>query len=384
MSSVAANAASSPRWRGAPAVRIAEIVIFAVAPLLGLGYVFGKVIFTDLYVYAVHTYVIAADAILNGSTPYPALDDPDFVRGAAYVYPPLTAMAATPLTLVRVGVAEVIVMALLVGVVAATLAALGVRDWRCYGIALLWPPVLSAIQTGNITLFMALGAALVWRFRDQQRHAGLTLGLSLAAKLFLWPLGIWMLVTGRRRTAIWTAVVALLALAITWGAIGFAGISGYPALLRRLSQMEDEWGYSVFAVALDHGVNQALARGLWLACAAGVLTFGVVLGRRGDDRRAFIVAVAAAIAFSPVVWLHYFALLLVVVAVAETSLGPAWFVPLLMYGTAAGHVVPAIGNGTPGQTLATLTVVALTVALAVRASGAAPRTSTSTVAAASR
>ena len=36
---------------------------------------------------------------------------------------------------------------------------LGVRDWRCYGVALMWPPVISAIQTGNLTLWLALACA---------------------------------------------------------------------------------------------------------------------------------------------------------------------------------------------------------------------------------
>ena len=63
----------------------------------------------------------------------------------------------------------------------------------------------------------------------------------------------------------------------------------------------------------------------------------VVLARRGDERRAFVVAVAAALACSPIVWLHYFALLLVVVAVAEPRLGLLWFVPLAMWGSDGGR-----------------------------------------------
>ena len=61
-------------------------------------------------------------------------------------------------------------MLLLTGAVLATLRALDVRDWRCYGVAFLWPPVLSAIQTGNITLLLGLCAALVWRFRASGRR----------------------------------------------------------------------------------------------------------------------------------------------------------------------------------------------------------------------
>ena len=361
-----ASTGGSVQWRYAPAVRIAELVAFALLPLLALAYVFGKVIVGGLDVYAVLPYTSAADAILHGHNPYPALTDPDFLRGAGYVYPPLTAEASIPLTLVRFHVAEVFTMVLLVGALFATLRLLGVRDWRCYGVPLLWPPVLSAIQTGNVTLVMGLAAALVWRFRDRERVSGAMLGVSLAAKLFLWPLAGWMLATRRWRAAVWGIGVAVAALAVSWGAIGFAGLTGYPGLLHHWSNYADDYAFSLYAVARDFGAGAGAARMVWALAAVGVLGLAVALGRRGDDRGSFAVALAAAIAFSPIVWLHYFALLLVVVAVLEQRLGPAWLAPLLMWVTMGGAAVPAIGNGTPLQTLTTLAVAALTLVFALR------------------
>ena len=90
----------------------------------------------------------------------------------------------------------------------------------------------------------------------------------------------------------------------------------------------------------------------------------VVVGRQGDARTSFILAVAASLAFTPVVWLHYFALLLVVVALAQPRLGFVWLVPLGLF------VTPGSGDPTPFQTTATFTIAALTVVLAVRASRA--------------
>ena len=40
-----------------------------------------------------------------------------------------------------------------------------------------------------------------------------------------------------------------------------------------------------------------------------------------------MLAVAAVIAVRPIVWLHYFALLLVIVAVVQPRLGIVWFIP---------------------------------------------------------
>ena len=69
---------------------------------------------------------------------------------------------------------------------------------------------------------------------------------------------------------------------------------------------------------------------------------------------------------TPIVWLHYFALLLVVVAVSRQSLGVIWFVPLLMV------VTPGSGHPTPFQTAWTLMIALVTVLLAVRESRGGP------------
>ena len=160
-------------------------------------------------------------------------------------------------------------------------------------------------------------------------------------------------------------MLAALVLALgSWAVIGFDGFRRYPTLLRELSDGADEWGYSVYPLALDLGAGDAVARGLWVILAVGVLAASVVLARRGDERRSFILAVAAVIAVSPVVWLHYFSLLLVVVAVAQQRLGLVWFAPLLMWGS------EEITNGTTLQTLLTLAAAALTMVLALRAAPA--------------
>jgi len=371
VSSLVAGGADA-RWRGTP-LRAAEIVLFGVLPLLALGYVFGRVVVGGLDVYAVLPYTHAAHAILHGQNPYPASTDSDFLRGAGYVYPPLTAQASIPLTVLPLHVAAVSMMVLLVAAVLGSLWILGVRDWRCYGIPFLWPPVLSAIQTGNITLLMGLAAALAWRLRGRERAAGVVLGISLATKLFLWPLAGWMLATRRWRAAAWGLVVAVAALAVTWGAIGFVGLTGYPSLLHTWSDYADDFAFSIYAVALDFGASSPVARALWLVFALVVIACAVLLGRRGDDRGSFALALTAAIAFSPIVWLHYFALLVVVVAVLEQRLAPAWFAPLLIWVTMDGAAVPAIGNGTPLQTVSTLGVAALTVLLALRGGALLPR-----------
>jgi hypothetical protein len=88
----------------------------------------------------------------------------------------------------------------------------------------------------------------------------------------------------------------------------------------------------------------------------------VLVARRGDERSAFILAIAASLALTPIVWLHYFALLLLVVALAQPRLGPLWFLPLGMV------VTPGSGQPTPFETAVTLAIAALVVGLALRTS----------------
>jgi len=123
----------------------------------------------------------------------------------------------------------------------------------------------------------------------------------------------------------------------------------------------DELSYTVYALAVDLGVPERIAWALWLATALAVLGACVVMARRGDEQRAFVLALAAAIAFSPIVWLHYFALLLVAVAIAQPRLAPIWFIGIPL------QVVVDTGvyNGSTFQTAAVLIAAATTVALAI-------------------
>jgi hypothetical protein len=249
-----------------------------------------------------------------------------------------------------------------VAAVPATLWIVGVRDWRCYGVVLIWPPVISAIQTGNVTLWFALASAVAWRYRDRVLPASTAIGVTLAAKLFLWPLVVWLAATRRLRSAVVASAIGVGLLLLSWATIGFAGFFDYPDLLRRLEDTVGADSYTAYIVGLDVGLPSPVARALWLTLGLAVLASLVVIARRGDDRTAFVLAIVTALALTPIVWLHYFALLVVVVAVVEPRLRPVWFIPLAMV------VTPGSGQPSARETFATLVIVSLTIALALRAS----------------
>jgi hypothetical protein len=341
-------------------------VFCGVFPLLTLIALFASAIQDDAVAFDFRVFYAAAEAVLRGETPYLSLDDPAAVVARGYVYPPLTAIAAIPFTVLPLEAAGLVVMALLAVAMLAILFVLGVRDWRCYGLVFLWPPVLSAIQTGSVTILLALGAALAWRCRDRAFASATIVGATLAVKLILWPLVIWLASTRRVAAAALSSVIAVALLLGSWVVVGFVGLAEYPDVLRRLQDVVELDAYTVYVVALDLGASPSIARGIWLALGLGLLAAVVVVGRRGSERSAFILAIAAALALSPIVWLHYFALLVVVVALAQPRLGVAWFVPLAMV------VTPGSGSPTPFETSATLAVVAATVLVALCSRGSAP------------
>ncbi len=354
----------------AAAIRAGWVVLCGVLPLVALYYAVAPVALGDRQAADFHfNYYYAAEAIRAGADFYPT--DGFVVRGPNdliidYVYPPLVALATVPWTYLPIGLAEALFQLLVIGAFVATLAILGVRDWRCYGLAFLWPPVTDAVATGNITILLGLAAALVWRFRDRPAIAGTSLGVSIAAKIFLWPLTLWLAASRRASAALWSLAVAAIVLILSWAAVGFRGISDYPDLVRRLTDRMDERSYTVYALGVDLGLPASAAWMLWMSLAIATLVAVVLVARGGDDRRSYVLALAAAIAFSPIVWLHYFALLLVAVAVARPRLGAVWFlgIPLQLV------VTTGVYNGSTRQTVGVLVVAVATVILSLGAPAA--------------
>lgn len=341
---------------------LAALVFLGLMPVLTVAVLFESAVGTDSVAFDFRVFYTAAEAALRGDTLYPSIDDPVVYSGRAYVYPPLTALLFAPLVVLPMKAAGLVVMGLLVGAAVAIPLVLGVRDWRCIGVVLLWPPVISAVQTASVTLFLALGAALVWRLRDRTALPGIALAVTLAVKLLLWPVAVWMAAT-RRLVGALVAILGATALALgSWAVVAFDGLAGYPALLRRLSDVMDDRGYTVYSLALEYGVPSPAARFAWAAAALALLVAVVVRGRAGDERGAFVLAIGASLAVTPIVWLHYLSLLAVVVAIARPRLGVLWFVPFALV------VTPGSGNPTPFQTTATFLVAALTIALAYRES----------------
>ena len=82
-------------------------------------------------------------------------------------------------------------------------------------------------------------------------------------------------------------------------------------------------------------------------------------GRRGRDRDAFALAILAMLVFTPLLEIHYFSVLLVVVALYRPRFGAAWLAPLLIWGATEAN------NGTGLNRVHVAVVVAATLVLAM-------------------
>ena len=152
-------------------------------------------------------------------------------------------------------------------------------------------------------------AAVAWRYRDRVWRPAWALGLAISAKLLMWPLLVWTVATRRLRVTAWAVGIGVAVTLAAWAVIGFAGLTGYPDLLRRLSEIQAERSYSIVGMAATAGLGGLAGQALTLLVGGGLLVACVVLARRGDDQRSFTCAVVATLALSPIVWLHYLVVL---------------------------------------------------------------------------
>jgi alpha-1,2-mannosyltransferase len=276
-------------------------------------------------------YLPAAELVLDGVSPYPALDDPILEDQKGYVYPPQLLLVLLPLTPLPIDIVALLVTVGMLALLCLTLHVLGIRDVRCYAAALLWMPTVSGVLLANVSIPLAFALAVVWRYRDEMRPPAVALGLAVSTKLLLWPMFVWMLAMRRLRATFWAVVAGLVVTFVAWAALGFAGLTGYPALLRRLSAIQSENSYSFVGMAATLGLGDVVGQVVTVVVGLGVLVACVVFARRGDDVRSFTCAVAATLALSPIVWLHYLALLLVPLAIARPRFSPLWLLPVLLW-----------------------------------------------------
>lgn len=306
-------------------------------------------------------YLPAAESVRTGGSPYVLPESPGGDGRLPYVYPPQLAIALVPSTTLPVDVSAFIAFLVCLAALMGALAVVGVRDVRCYAAVLVWAPGWNALETANVSAVLALALAVAWRVRDRTWGSSATLALAVSTKLFLWPLLVWAVATGRARTAAMAVAIGSAVTLAAWASIGLDGLDSFPDQLG-LIELDDS--YSIVAVANELGLETVVGRALMVLVGGGLLAACVAFGRSGDERRALTCGIAAALALTPVVWLHYLVLLVVPLALARPRLSAVWLLPVVLWAS------PRAGNGDGFETILPAVVAAIVVAVALARSDA--------------
>jgi len=316
---------------GRPRSSFLTAALVLVAVMWTLAFV-GFSLAEDLLAWDVRfAYLPAAEALLDGRSPYPELDDPILEDQKGYVYPPQLVVALIPLAPLPVDVVAVLVTCLLLALVALTLRILCVRDLRCYAAAFLWMPTTSGVLLGNVSIPLTFALAVAWRYRETVWRPAVAVGLAVSAKLLLWPVFVWMIATRRLRAVALAALIGTVVTFAAWTAIGFDGLRTYPDLLQRLSEIQAERSYSIVGMVATLGLGSTVGNILTVVVGLALLTACVLFARRSDDARSFVCAVVATLAVSPIVWLHYLVVLLVPMAILRRRFSALWLLPILLW-----------------------------------------------------
>jgi alpha-1,2-mannosyltransferase len=274
-------------------------------------------------------YLDAAESIRRIGTPYSADNE------QPYVYPPLLAELLVPVTFLPDDVSSFLAFVASFAAVMGALAVVGVRDIRCYAAVVIWAPAWNALEMANLTAVITLLAALVWRYRNATLPSAAALGGALASKLFLWPVLIWAVATRRAPTALLAIALGLAAALASWAVVGFAGLTSYP---HQILEADYRSSYSLVGIASALGIDPLLGRAATFVVGGALLIATAVLGRRGDEARAYTCAIVATLTLTPIVWLHYLTLLVVPVAIERPRFSAVWLLPIVLWACPrAGH-----------------------------------------------
>lgn len=332
--------------------RLAPILLFGVLPVAVAIGMFATASSSDSLAadFANELYP-EAKLLLDWTNPFPP-PDAQLLYGHNLIWPPLAAFLVSPLTVLSAGAASWAMA--LVGVACSLLALriVGVRDWRVYGVFATWPQVIGEIRLSHLTPVLCVLLALAWRYRTVRAAPGLAVGLAGAIKFFLWPLGVWLAAIGRARE---TAVATLVAGSSLLLVLPFTSLGEYLRTLRNLGDAFDQDSCSPFGFLVQLGVDETPARVVTYALGAALL---LACWRRGS----LGLAVAASLVLSPIVWLDYYAVAAIPLAVVKPRLSAAWFAPLATWGLLGA----GLGSGSAWGSARVLIVFAVVLAVVVR------------------
>jgi alpha-1,2-mannosyltransferase len=322
------------RFLRSPLARVLELWLLVAVPIFLLIGTARSALRSHTIAYDFdRAYLPAVHLVLHGSSPYGPSTRAALSSQTAFVYPPIGAFLAAPFAAFPQHAADILVTVLAALAVPLILLLVGIRDWRCIGAALLWMPTFSAIHLGTVSIVLALGIALAWRWREHAVRAGLALGLVVALKLLVWPLLVWLVITRRYRAALIATGSTIVFVLVPWLALGGAGLTSYAHRLSLLSSLEAKRGFSPASLLAHLGFGWGAAQAV--GYALGIALLALAYRRRGSEESVLGLVCAASLLLTPILWPNYLVIMLVPLALLRPRFSLIWLLPIVLFGQAA-------------------------------------------------
>jgi alpha-1,2-mannosyltransferase len=336
-----------------------DLGLYGEVPALAVGYIAWNMInkgWSHGWLGDFRIFRAAGHALVHGHSPYVQPTVHLLSGDDRFVYPAPFALLFAPFNLLGPTASSLLYLVLSVAAIGIAVRMLGVTDWRCTGAAILGAGTYGSFAVGSVGPLLLLSLAAGWRYRDRA-FAGILFALAAAAKIFLWPVLVWLVVTRRLRGA--SAAAATLAAVLgLWALLDLHGLREYPTTLRVLDDVERWKSFSPESLIVSLGGSASAAH--VVAGAVAVIGIAALFAVRGNDRAGLIVAIAVALLATPLLWMHYLVLLVIPIALARPRLSSLWALPIVLW-VAGGPE----SNGSAWRIVLALAVVLLATVLAL-------------------
>jgi hypothetical protein len=320
------------RWAGPLAFGLAVVGAIVLGSVLTAWYNESRG-----WAYDFSPYYEGAQRLLANGSPYQSvtLDGP-FSPGpkGLYLYSPVLAILFIPMT--WLGETNAILLwaglhLLALGAICGLMPVSLRLRLATFGVACMSAPVLYDINLANVSLFVTLGAVLIWRWLDRPAS-----GIALAATLLVRPamavIAGWWLLRGQWRPFAWAvatfAAVVLVSLAVVRPEVWLQWLT----VLRNVSNVTGvQANVDLGSAVLQAGGPASLAP-FALYAGYAIAVAAILLSLRRDRELSFVVTLMATLQLSPLLWDHYLCNLLIPAAFLAAR-GRSWglVLPLLAW-----------------------------------------------------
>jgi hypothetical protein len=312
-----------------------------VLPSLAVGAIL--VLFLPLTpAYDIDVFLRAGRDLAHGAPVYPTVGTSAVYSGFAFVYPYFAALPFALLAPLSFPLASILFFLLSAACVTAASMLHSERGRLNALFVLCMASTITGLQLGSLSPLLFAGVALLWHVRGRPALFLLAAPV-IAAKLFLAPLLIWLLLAGRVRALAWAAG-AIVALLVAGFLLGPLAPAEYANLLSQLAAKEAGSGFGLIGAMTDAGLRMMAAQAIAATIALGVFGAAFVRYRRTrDERLLFCAGIVGSLLLTPVLWSHYLVLLAACLLVFDAR--PRWMAALVLASWALSppHGVPNSG-----------------------------------------